>query len=129
MRGGRPDQTASICEWLPAPAAQHPCSGAPNRGLRAAIHPALQPLGDRSYHVVGARTEIPPSGKSRGATPPFLWRLGATPQEIMAATVWQKHTVHGFISTLPKRTGIEITSTRRESDPARGLRSREVSSQ
>jgi hypothetical protein len=47
----------------------------------------------------------------------------------MAATAWQKHTVHGFISTPPKKTGIEITSTRRESDPARGLRSREVVSQ
>ena len=44
---------------------------------------------------------------------------GATLQEIMAETGWQKHTVRGFISTLTKKTGIEITSTRRESDQAR----------
>jgi len=44
---------------------------------------------------------------------------GATLQEIVAETGWQKHTVRGFISTLPKKTGIEITSTRRESDQAR----------
>ena len=44
---------------------------------------------------------------------------GATLQEIMAETGWQKHTVRGFISTLAKKTGIAITSTRRESDQAR----------
>jgi Protein of unknown function (DUF3489) len=44
---------------------------------------------------------------------------GATLQEISAATGWQKHTVRGFISTLPKKTGIAITSSRRESDKAR----------
>jgi hypothetical protein len=44
---------------------------------------------------------------------------GATLQEIQDATGWQKHTVRGFISTLPKKTGIAITSTRRESDQAR----------
>jgi hypothetical protein len=44
---------------------------------------------------------------------------GATLQEIVDATGWQKHTVRGFISTLPKKTGIAITSSRRESDKAR----------
>ena len=44
---------------------------------------------------------------------------GATLQEIVDATGWQVHTVRGFISTLPKKTGIAITSTRRESDKAR----------
>jgi predicted transcriptional regulator len=44
---------------------------------------------------------------------------GATLQEIVDATGWQKHTVRGFISTLAKKTGIAITSTRRESDGAR----------
>src|ERR1019366_2129334 len=44
---------------------------------------------------------------------------GATLQEIMAATGWQKHTVRGFISTLTKKTRIAITSTRRESDQSR----------
>ena len=44
---------------------------------------------------------------------------GATLQEIMEKTGWRKHTVRGFISTLPKKTGIQINSTRRESDQAR----------
>jgi Protein of unknown function (DUF3489) len=44
---------------------------------------------------------------------------GVTLEEIMEKTGWQKHTVRGFISTLTKKTGIAITSTRRESDKAR----------
>ena len=44
---------------------------------------------------------------------------GATLQEIADVTGWQAHTVRGFISTLPKKTGTEITSTRREIDGAR----------
>ena len=44
---------------------------------------------------------------------------GATLQEIMEKTGWQKHTVRGFISTLTKKTGIAISSTRRESDQTR----------
>ena len=37
----------------------------------------------------------------------------------MPATGWQAHTVRGFISTLPKKGGIQITSTRRDGDKAR----------
>jgi len=44
---------------------------------------------------------------------------GATLDEIMATTGWQKHTVRGFISVAPKRAGLTVTSTRRESDKAR----------
>ena len=44
---------------------------------------------------------------------------GVTLDAIMAATGWQRHSVRGFISTLPKKTGLVITSTRRESDKAR----------
>ena len=44
---------------------------------------------------------------------------GTTLQEIMEKTGWQKHTVRGFISTLTKKTGIAISSTRRESDQTR----------
>lgn len=44
---------------------------------------------------------------------------GATLDEIIAATGWQKHTIRAFISTLPKKTGLVIASTRRESDKAR----------
>jgi hypothetical protein len=44
---------------------------------------------------------------------------GATLEEIMAATSWQKHSVRGFISTLGSKHGYTIVSTRRESDKAR----------
>jgi hypothetical protein len=44
---------------------------------------------------------------------------GATLEEIMSATSWQKHSVRGFISTLGSKHGYTIVSTRRESDKAR----------
>jgi hypothetical protein len=44
---------------------------------------------------------------------------GATLEEICKATGWQKHTTRGLISTLGKRAGLQITSSRRESDNAR----------
>ena len=44
---------------------------------------------------------------------------GATLEEIMAATAWQKHSVRGFISTLGSKHGYNVVSTRREADKAR----------
>jgi hypothetical protein len=44
---------------------------------------------------------------------------GATMDEIIAATSWQKHTVRGFISTLASKHGFNVTSARREADKAR----------
>ena len=44
---------------------------------------------------------------------------GATLQEITEATGWMAHSVRGFLSTLAKKAGTEIMSTRRESDRAR----------
>ncbi len=44
---------------------------------------------------------------------------GVTLEEIMAETLWQKHSVRGFISTLASKHGHVITSTRREGDHAR----------
>jgi hypothetical protein len=44
---------------------------------------------------------------------------GATLDEIMAATAWQKHSVRGFISTLASKHGYAVVSTRREADKVR----------
>lgn len=44
---------------------------------------------------------------------------GASIESIMKETGWAKHTIRGFMSTLMRRTGVEFTSTRRESDKAR----------
>ena len=44
---------------------------------------------------------------------------GATLDEIRAATGWLPHTVRGFISVVPKRAGLTVTSTRRAADKAR----------
>jgi hypothetical protein len=44
---------------------------------------------------------------------------GATLEEIMAETAWQKHSVRGFISTLGSKHGYKVVSTRRDADKAR----------
>jgi hypothetical protein len=44
---------------------------------------------------------------------------GATLEDIVNATGWQKHTVRGFISILGSKGGMKVTSTRRETDGAR----------
>jgi hypothetical protein len=44
---------------------------------------------------------------------------GATLEEIVKATNWQKHTVRGFISILGSKGGMKVTTTRREGDGAR----------
>jgi predicted ribonuclease toxin of YeeF-YezG toxin-antitoxin module len=44
---------------------------------------------------------------------------GVTLAKMMEETGWQAHTCRGFMSTLTRKTGVEFTSTRRESDKAR----------
>ena len=67
-----------------------------------------------------AEPKVPREGTAKAKVIAMISQKGgATLPEIMAATGWQKHTVRGFMSTLPKRTGLVITSTRRESDKAR----------
>jgi hypothetical protein len=44
---------------------------------------------------------------------------GATLEEIMAATGWQKHSIRGFISTLGSKHGYTVANIRRETDKAR----------
>jgi len=62
----------------------------------------------------------PREGTAKAAVLTMIQRPGgATLDEIRAATGWQPHTVRGFISVVPKRAGLTVTSTRRESDKAR----------
>ena len=50
----------------------------------------------------------------------MLQRIGgATLEEIMKTTCWQKHTGRGFISILGSKDGIKIASRRRERDGGR----------
>jgi Protein of unknown function (DUF3489) len=44
---------------------------------------------------------------------------GATLESLAKETGWANHTIRGFMSTLTRRTGVEFTSTRRESDKER----------
>ena len=109
-------------EAAPAPQAATPAP-------QAATRPAKKAKGSKAAKAAagaptpapGANTPRVPRAFSKEAiVRDMLLRAGgATLQEIMAETGWQKHTVRGFISTLPKKTGIAITSTRRESDKAR----------
>jgi hypothetical protein len=110
----------------------------------ARIWAAIQVLGAEVEKAAAAAVAPVPVTKKRAgkkaATPPAQEGPAKTPREgsqtakviallkqdggvtldaIMAATGWQKHSVRGFISTLPKKTGLVITSTRRESDKAR----------
>ncbi len=64
--------------------------------------------------------KAPREGTAKAKVIALLERKGgATLQEIMDATGWQAHTCRAFISTLPKKTDLKITSSRRESDKAR----------
>lgn len=44
---------------------------------------------------------------------------GATLEEIMSTTSWQKHSVCGFVSTLGSKHGYNVVRARREADQAR----------
>jgi transcription initiation factor IIE alpha subunit len=66
------------------------------------------------------RRELPREGTHKADVIAMIQRKGgATLDEIMKTTGWQKHTVRGFISILGSKGGIKVTSTRRESDGAR----------
>lgn len=73
--------------------------------------------------VEPASTEAKPAareGTHKAQVIEMLKRQGGVSlDEIIALTGWQKHTIRAFVSTLPKKTGLVITSTRRESDKAR----------
>jgi hypothetical protein len=106
---------AAIQKLQPAPQA------APKPAKKAKATKVAKAATDAPTTAPDAKTpKTPREGTAKARVIAMLQRKGgATLQEIVAETGWQKHTVRGFISTLPKKTGIEIASTRRESDKAR----------
>jgi hypothetical protein len=109
-------------EAAPAPQAPTPApQAAPKPVKKAKTTNAAKAAADAPTPAPDASTSRVPRAFSKQAiVRDMLLRAGgATLQEIADTTGWQKHTVRGFISTLPKKTGIAITSTRRESDQAR----------
>jgi ribonuclease D len=107
-------------EAAPAPQAPTPAPQAARKpakkakGTKAAKAAADAPQADAST------PKVPREFSKKAIVRDLLVRTGgATLPEIMEKAGWQKHTVRGFISTLTKKTGIAITSTRRESDKAR----------
>ena len=110
---------AAIQKLQPAPEAPTPePQAAPKSAKKAKAAKVAKAATDAPTTAPDAKT--PREGTAKARVIAMLQRKGgATLQEIVAETGWQKHTVRGFISTLPKKTGIQITSTRRESDQAR----------
>ena len=102
-------------EAAPAPQVATPApQAAPKPAKKAKAAKAAKPAPDAST------PRVPREFSKKAIVRDLLTRAGgATLEEIMEKTGWQKHTVRGFISTLTKKTGIAITSTRRESDKAR----------
>jgi hypothetical protein len=81
---------------------------------KKATKPAAKPA------AAASESKTPREGTHKATVLAMIRRTGgATLDEIMAVTGWQKHTVRGFISVAPKRAGLTVTSTRRDSDKAR----------
>ena len=88
----------------------------PSRRPKPAESTANTTGGERARRAAGESRE----GTHKAAVIAMLQRKGgATREEIVKATGWQKYAVRGFISILGSKGGMKVTSTRRESDGAR----------
>jgi hypothetical protein len=87
------------------------------KATKPATKPATAPKVAKAATPAGT-TDAPKAPREGTAKAKVIGMIskkgGATLAEIMEATSWKKHTIRGFMSTLPKKTGIEIKSTRRE---------------
>ncbi len=77
---------------------------------KKAARPAVEPFVPRATREGTAKANVLSMIQREG---------GATLDEIRTATGWLPHTVRGFISVVPKRAGLTVTSTRRATDKAR----------
>ena len=94
--------------------------GAPNVGGRLLMNVLPCMHDPKAAKGKKAAAGKPREGTHKAEVIAMLQRKGgATLEQIMEATGWQKHTVRGFISILGSKGGMKVTSTRRESDGAR----------
>jgi hypothetical protein len=96
-------------------------------GKPKAAKGALPTSKGRAAKSKKAETGKPREGTHKAAVIAMLrGKGGATLEEIVKATNWQKHTVRGFISILGSKGGMKVTSTRRQ-DGARVYEAEAVS--
>jgi Protein of unknown function (DUF3489) len=125
------ENTAAVAEQV-ADVAQEKASskkgtrrkkGSPSGQKRAkAAKPAAKPKARQKgrQSKTGEKPVEPREGTAKANVLAMIQRKGgAMLDEIVKATAWQKHTVRGFLSVVPKKAGLTVTSTRRESDKAR----------
>jgi hypothetical protein len=93
-----------------APAANRNKRPQEKKAAKPATEPAATPTEPKAPREGTAKTTVLTMIQRQG---------GATLDEIRAATGWLPHTVRGFISVVPKRAGLTVTSMRRASDKAR----------
>ena len=104
-------------EMLSGAKATKPANGARTAAPKA---PAKPKATKDATSTDGAPAPKQREGTRKATVIALLERAGgATLEELMAATLWQKHSVRGFISTLASKGGYTIVSARREEDKAR----------
>ncbi|MGO9113017.1 MAG: DUF3489 domain-containing protein [Thermoguttaceae bacterium] len=91
-------------------------SNTPRRERASKTKAAKSPKASKS----AGEPKAPREGSKMATVIAMIQRKGgATLEAIQEETGRAKHTIRGFMSTLTRRTGVEFTSTLRESDKAR----------
>jgi hypothetical protein len=117
MKIAEQDMLRARQEMLSATKAAKPAKAARTAAPKA---PAKPKATKETTSMDGAPAPKQREGTRKATVLALLERSGgATLEEIMAATLWRKHSVRGFISTLASKHGYAIASIRRESDKAR----------
>jgi len=117
MKIAEQDMLRAQQEMLSGAKATKPANGARTAAPKA---PAKPKATKDATSTDGAPAPKQREGTRKATVIALLERAGgATLEELMAATLWQKHSVRGFISTLASKGGYTIVSARREEDKAR----------